>query len=346
MNQIRHHAVHAAVRRAPGLQKHLLDGIVVALVVPLHLAQQLHAGIGALALVLQLRDLGRQRLQAVVEGLYANVVLARHLLELRLARFLGLQALLGLAHLLVQGRNALLLARAIALHALQLILQRILHRAEARALGAHIAQAVHRLDDLLLHLFGLFLDFGKLPLGLFQRALLPGELRRGFGHGLFFFVDLGHERADALVHALAAPTGGVPLGDESTALTLSGGHALAHHAHRALAGLHFPDEALHHIALFGGGGLQLLQTRLTALTLGRGDLQLPVGLQNRLAQGLHRLLQLLDALLVALGAHQEHVQVQDLQFIPQRKVLPGGLALLFQRLHALLQLAQDVLHTV
>ena len=69
-------------------------------------------------------------------------------------------------------------------------------------------------------------------------------------------------------------------------------------------------------------------------------------MQDRLAQGFDRLLQFPDALLIALGAHQEHVQVEYLQFIPQRKVLPCGLALLLQRLDALLQLGQDVLHAV
>ena len=346
VNQVRHNAVHAAVRRAPRLQKHLLDGIVVALVVPLHLPQQLHAGIGALALVLQLRDLRRQRLQTVVQCLHADVVLARKLLKLRLARFLGLQALPGLAHLLVQRRNALLLARAVALHALQLALQRVFHRAQARTLGAHIAQAVHRLDDLLLHLLGLFFHLGEDALRVGQLRFLLGELLGGLGDGLFLFVNLRHERLNALVHALATPSGGVPLGDELAALLLARSHAFAHHAHRALAGLHLADELLHRIALLRGGGLQLLQARLTALALGRGALQLPVGLQDRLAQGLDRLLQLLDALLVALGAHQEHVQVEYLQFIPQRKVLPGGLALSLQRLDALLQLGQDVLHAV
>ena len=346
VNQVSHNAVHAAVRRAPGLQEHLLDGIVVALVVPLHFAQQLHAGVGALTLVLQLRDLCGQRLQAVVEGLHANVVLAGHLLELRLARFLGLQALLGLAHLLVQGRNALFLAGTVALHALQLILQRVFHRAQARALGAHVAQTVHRLDDLLLHLLGLFFDFREGALRLGKLRLLLGELLRGFGDGLFLSIDLGHERLNALVHALAAPARSVPLGDELAALLLARSHALAHHAHRALAGLHLADELLHHVALLRGGGLQLLQARLTTLALGRRFLQLSVGLQDGLAQGLHRLLQLLDALLIALGAHQEYVQVEDLQLVPQRKVLPGGLALLLQRLDALLQLGQDVLHAV
>ena len=80
--QIRHDAVYARSAAAPRLQKHLLDRIVVALVIALHFAKQLQSRIGGLPLRLQIAYLFRQRLQAIIQPLYAQIVLLRFILKL------------------------------------------------------------------------------------------------------------------------------------------------------------------------------------------------------------------------------------------------------------------------
>ena len=57
VNQIGNHAVNAAVRDLSRLQKHLLDGIVIALVITLHFAQQLQSRIALLELDVHIRNL-------------------------------------------------------------------------------------------------------------------------------------------------------------------------------------------------------------------------------------------------------------------------------------------------
>ena len=51
-------------------------------------------------------------------------------------------------------------------------------------------------------------------------------------------------------------------------------------------------------------------------------------------------------MLIALGAHQEHVQVQPFQFVTQGQVFPGLLALSLQRLYPILKLGEYVLHAI
>ena len=346
VDQVGHHAVHPGIGDAPGLHQHLLDGIVIALVVPLHLLEQLEAGVPLLPLGLQSGDPLLELLGLIAQGLDPGLHLGDLRIQLGLALGLALQQIPGGLHVRAQSVHAGLLPAAVGLHAAQTVGQGGLHGAQPRPLTLHIAQAVHGLDDLLLGLVGALLHLGELRLG-------PGQARLLLCKRVGVLVDDLGLQGDALRHlvdlaadALPALGGGGALPGEAVALLLPGGDALAHDLHRALAGLHLADQPLDDLALLAGLHLILIQLCLGPVALRAPGLQRAVGLQDGFAQRLHGGLEVLDALLVALGAHQEHVQVQHLQFVPQLQILPCRLGLLFERLHPGFQLGEDVLDAV
>ena len=347
VDQIGHHAVHAgAVALPAGLHQHLLDGVVVALVVPLHLPQELQPGITLLLFVLHPHHAVLQGGGLVAQGLDPLLHLRRLLIQLALAGVLTVQDLLGGLHVGVQGLGAALFPLPVGLHGLQLVLQRRLHGAEAGTLGTHVAQAVHGLDDLLLGVLGGFLQVGKVRLRGFKLALTGGQRGRGLRQRGGLLFDLRAHLLDLPANALAALLGGSLLGLDAVPLPFARGDALAHDLHSALGGFHLADQLLHGFALFAAGVLQLVQLFLGLVPQGALFLQLPVGLEDGFAQGLHGLLELLDAGLVALGAHQKHVQIQALQLVPEGQVFPRLFALFLEGAHPVLQFGQDVLHAV
>ena len=146
-----------------------------------------------------------------------------------------------------------------------MIFQRGFHGAQTGALRTHIAQTIHRPDDLLLHLFGSVLHFGK-------RRFPFGKLRFDFGkrvrralHIRAFGFDLRAQRFDAIQYALPAHARGFALRNQTLLFLFNGGNAFAHHAHRALARFHLANQILHLIALFGGLQLQFGKVRLAFL---------------------------------------------------------------------------------
>ena len=336
--------MHAGIWIPPRLEQHLLDRIIVALVIALHLAQQLHARIGALAPVLAFRHLRGKRLQPVVQRLHAQIVIRGLRLQFVTPRLLGLQMRRCIAHLLVQRIHARLLALAVARHALKLVFQRGLHCAEPRPLRAHVAQAIHRLNDLLLHLLRARLELSKRRLRRLERLLLRGKRLRIGLQPRIISGNARLQRLNALGYALAPPARSLALLHKARAFLFTGGNAFAHHAHRALLRLHLADQCLHLFALFGGAQLQTVQRFLTCLALRARSLHFTVGLQDRFTERFYGFAQLAYARLVALRAHQKYVDVQRFELVAQRKVFARLLALLFQRLYALLKLGQDVLH--
>ena len=85
---------------------------------------------------------------------------------------------------------------------------------------------------------------GKLGLA----GALLGFQRRKFAR---FHLDLLLQFLNVALDAAAALAGRVALGNQAVALALPGEDALAHHLHRALAGLDFADPLLHDFALRG-----------------------------------------------------------------------------------------------
>ena len=160
-DQLRHHAVHARRAALAGVEQHLLDRVLVALVVVLHLHEQFEARIGALALAHDGVDaLGE--LLALLRGSAHLLDGGGHFaLKARLALAFLLHERLRGGELLVQRARARLGALAVLVHGGKLALQRRAQRFQARLLIAHVAQAVHGLDDLFLLGLGLFLEGGK-----------------------------------------------------------------------------------------------------------------------------------------------------------------------------------------
>ena len=288
----------------------------------------------------------RELLGLVAQGLHAVLHVGDLAVQLGLAGGLVVQKRPGGGHMLAQSLHAGLFTVPVRLHAVQLVLKRRLHGAQPRPLGAHVAQAVHGLYDLLLGVLGARLQIRQLRLRIRQRLLPLGKRSGRSLDDLRLKGDGSGHLVDLTADALAALGGGGALGREPVALLLAGGDALPHHLHRALAGLHLADEPLHGLALLAGLQLQRVQPGLGGVALRALLLKGLVGLEDGLAQALHAGLQFPDAGLVALGAHEEHVEVEDLQLVPELEVLPRGLGLLFERGDPLLQLGEYVLDAV
>ena len=82
--------------------------------------------------------------------------------------------------------------------------------------------------------------------------------------------------------AAAALAGRVALGKQAVALALAGEDALAHHLHRALAGLDFAYPPLHDFALRGRLTFEAVQLHKPFLAGGGDGLQFLLRLRNGL----------------------------------------------------------------
>ena len=159
----------------------------------------------------------------------------------------------------------------------------------------------------MLFALGARFQIGKALLRL-RKLRFPDGLAILFGaHLLRFAVD---ERAhlDQPVPDAFAPFGRrSALGDDAVALARGGQDALLRDAHGAFAGLDLADQPLHGLALFRRLRFERRELFLNRVARRAGLFELLVRLQDRFAQRLHRILQLPDARLIALGAQQKDV---------------------------------------
>ncbi len=281
-DQLRHYAMHARRAALARVEQHLLDRMLVTLVVVLHLHEQFEARIGSLALA---HD-GVDALGELLALLRGNAHLlhggGHFALEMRLAPAFLLDERPRRGELFVQRACARLGALAVLVHGGKLALQRRAQRFQARLLVAHVAQAVHRLDDLFLLRLGLLLEGGKFRLE-FGELLLAGRLLR-LQRGQFarFRFDPCLQFLDVAPDAAAALPRRVALGKQAVALALACEYALAHHLHGALAGLHFADPLLHDLALGRRLALEAVQLHKPFLAGGGNGLQFFLRLRNGL----------------------------------------------------------------
>ena len=330
--------MYAACAAFAGVEQHLFDRVLVALVIVLHFHQQLEARIGALAF-----GHARVYLLGKLPALFAG---GAHLLDgighlslkMRLAFALLAQKFLRRGELLVQRAHARVRALLVLAHAGKLVFQRCAQRFQTRLLIAHIAQAVHGLDDLLFFRLGLCFKRGKLGLKPRQFFLACGLLLLKRLQLSGFFLNLFAQFFHMALDAAAAVARRVPLGNQAVALAFAGKDALAHDLHRAFAGLDFANPFLYDFALCRRLVFQRFQAAKPFLAR-RGDgLEFFFRLPYRFGKRLERRAQLGKARLIALRANQVHVYIQYLQFVAQRQVFAGRLTLLLERFHARFQL--------
>ena len=218
-----------------------------------------------------------------------------------------------------------------------------LHRVQARLVVAHIGQAIHLVNDsgflrfqrcvrflfLRLRLFGGFLRrpedllrVGNQAVLLLHVRLNPRMILLDFRQPLLGFLLLADDALPVLAARLAA--------------ALQGGEFLLRFVHMLGAFHQFG-------ARLRDGFLQLIDAVLRLVAAGGlvGQVAFRVR-QNRL-DSQQFAFQFGQARPRPVGANQEKVQVQILQFGGQFQIHAGVAALFFQRLHALRQLIQNII---
>ena len=342
-HQRRHHAANARVPAR--VQQHLLDRLLIARVVALHFAQ--HAQPAGRGLLLAVR---------VAERLLDDGDLLRRLLRFLFDLLFGFNlfglAALGLLQLLRRLRELLVHAvgRLFELFLLRVgflaaALQLPAHGGEPRLAGAHVAQAVHRVDDGALVRLQLFLRLPRFFLRVLQGLFLLAEFARqaddpravGERIPLVFRNFLVERGAPGALHVL---------------LLTEGEHVLFHavdfraqNAQFALARLRLAGQLQHRVVGSGHLVFELLRALvgLFALLAQRVGALFLAG--DGLLQAGQKLLSLDDSLLRPVAAQNERGTFQNAQLVAQIQVAPRGFAGLFQRLKLAFQLGDDILHT-
>ena len=326
------------------MQQHLLDRLLITGIVALHLAQHAQtAGSGLLLAVgvahrlLDTRDLLRRLLALLLD-------LPPGLLQFALGLPECLKLLLRLVELFVQPPGDDLKLLALRPGLLAAALELLAHGGQARLAGAHVAQAVHCVDDgalvrlkrLLRLARGLLCRLQRRLLGV-QLALQLRDLRARAQRVRLVLADFALER-------LAPGAADVLLLAEVQDVLLHARNLRAQHGQLALARFLFARELQH--AFMRGGDLLLERLggfvgRIARRRQLTGTLLL---LLDGLAQAREHGLRVRDALLGAVAAQHEGRALQHAQLVAQGQIMPGRLARLGQRLQLAFQLRDDVLH--
>ena len=336
--------MHPGSAAALRFHQYLLDGQVVALIVALHLGEQLET---AAQLLLGRKQLLRFRRQALVFLVRLTLALGRAsrglVQRLQAVVFLIPYALRVLLGALEVGRHAAVLLRARG-QGRKLAVDGLAQRGQARLLALHVAHVVHEANHALLRVLRLRFQARGGGFGLLQRAVERGLLLLARRNLLALAGNFALQRFDAAAHAGFALFGGALFVLHARLLAAGSRKALAQNVCLPLLRLDLLNQRLQAFAQLGGLFLALAQLILHVFAPLVQRLLLALVLRQRFAHILRRQAQFGDLLLIALAANQEHVQVEPLLLLAHGEVPARVLALGAQGLQPRLQLADDVRH--
>ena len=326
------------------MQQHLLDGLLIARVVALHLAQ--HAQTAGRGLLLAIRVAKR----LLNDGDLLPVFLRFQLDVLLDFGFFGLapfglfQFTVRLCKLFVHALRRLSQFFALRVGLFAPAFQLFTHGGKPRLAGAHIAQAVHRVDDGALMGFQLFFGLSGFFLCGLQSFFLLAELTRQLDD----FRTIG-ERVPLVFRNFLIKRGAP--GALHVLFLTEGKHVLFHavdfraqHAKLAFARFRFARQFQHRVMRGGHLVFELLRALVGFFALRAQLIGALFFVGNGLFQADEQLFRLCNALLGAVAAQYECRTFQHAQFVAKIQIAPRRFAGFFQRLKLAFQFGDDVFH--